>query len=50
MKAKRKRNDSAFKAVMTLEGLKVEWTIQLIAEEYEVYPVQVTEWNERIAQ
>jgi len=50
MKAKRKRYDSEFKARVALEALKGERTIQEIAKEYEVHPVQVSEWKKRMAQ
>ena len=50
MKAKRKRYDSDFKARVALEALKGERTIQQIAKEYEVHPVQVSEWKKRMAQ
>jgi transposase len=50
MKAKRKRYDSEFKARVALEALKAERTIQEIAKEYEVHPVQVSEWKKRMAQ
>ncbi len=50
MKAKRKRYDSEFKARVALEALKGERTIQQIAKEYEVHPVQVSEWKKRMAQ
>ena len=50
MKAKRKRYDSEFKARVALEALKGKRTIQQIAKEYEVHPVQVSEWKKRMAQ
>ena len=48
MKAKRKRYDSEFKARVALEALKGERTIQEIAKEYEVHPVQVSELKKRM--
>ena len=36
------RNDSEFKAPVALEALKSIKTIQQIAKEYEVHPVQVS--------
>jgi len=45
MKAKRRRHDAAFKARVALEALKGIKTIQQIAKEYEVHPVQVSEWK-----
>jgi transposase-like protein len=45
MKAKRKRHDPEFKARVALEALKGIKTIQQIGKEYEVHPVQVSEWK-----
>ena len=45
MKAKRRRHDAAFKARVALEALKGVKTIQAIAKEFEVHPVQVSEWK-----
>lgn len=45
MKAKRRRHDPTFKARVALEALKGLKTIQQIAKEYEVHPVQVSEWK-----
>ena len=45
MKSKRKRHDAAFKARVALEALKGERTIQAIAKEYELHPVQVSDWK-----
>jgi transposase len=47
MKAKRRRHDAAFKARVALEALKGIKTIQQIAKEYEIHPVQVSEWKKR---
>ena len=49
MKAKRKRYDLEFKARVTLEALMGVRTIQEIAREYEVHPVQLCEWKKRMA-
>jgi transposase len=49
MKAKRRRHDPAFKARVALEALKGEKTAQQIAKEYDVHPVQVSEWKTRLA-
>ena len=45
MKAKRKRYEPEFKARVALEALKGLKTIQQIAKEYKVHPVQVSEWK-----
>ena len=45
MKAKRKRHDATFKSRVALEALRGQKTVQQIAAEYEVYPVQVSEWK-----
>ncbi len=45
MKAKRRRHSSEFKARVALEAVKGAKTIQEIAKEYEVHPVQVSEWK-----
>ena len=50
MKAKRKRHEPAFKARVALEALKGEKTAQIIAKEFEVHPVQVSEWKTRLAE
>jgi transposase/putative transposase len=43
MKAKRRRHDPEFKARVALEALKGIKTIQQIAKDYEVHPVQVSD-------
>lgn len=48
MKAKRRRHDSQFKAKVALEALKGVKTIQQIAKDYEVHPVQVSDWKKAI--
>ena len=45
MKTKRKRHDPQFKARVALEALKGLKTIQQIAKEYKIHPVQVSEWK-----
>jgi transposase/putative transposase len=50
MKGKRRRHDPEFKARVALEALKGVKTIQEIAKEYEVHPVQVSEWKKVMAQ
>ena len=45
MKAKRRRHDPEFKARVALEAIKGIKTIQEIGKEFEVHPVQVSEWK-----
>jgi transposase-like protein len=45
MKATRRRHDATFKARVALEALKGIQTIQQIATEYDVHPVQVSDWK-----
>ena len=49
-KIKRKRYSGAFKAKVGLEALIGIKTIGQIAREYEVHPVQVTQWKSLIRQ
>ena len=44
-KAKRKRYTGAFKAKVGLEALMGSKTVGQIAREYQVHPVQVTQWK-----
>jgi transposase-like protein len=48
MKAKRRRHDAAFKARVALEALKGIKTIQQIAKDFDVHPVQVSEWKKTL--
>ena len=48
MKAKRKRHDPEFKARVALGAIKGIKTIQVIAKEYEIHPVQVSEWKKKM--
>ena len=48
MKAKRRRHDPEFKARVALEALKGIKTIQQIAKEHDVHPVQVSDWKKMI--
>ncbi len=50
MKGKRRRHDPEFKARVALEALKGVRTIQEIAKEFDVHPVQVSEWKKMMAQ
>ncbi len=43
MKAKRRRHDPEFKARVALEALKGIKTIQQIAKDFDIHPVQVSE-------
>lgn len=48
MNAKRKRHDATFKSRVALEAMKGIKTIQEIAKEYEVHPVQVSDWKKTL--
>ena len=48
MKAKRKRHDAGFKSRVALEALKGEKTIQQIAKDFDLHPVQVSEWKKKL--
>lgn len=50
MKAKRRRHEPEFKARVALEALKGIKTIQQIAKDYDVHPVQVSEWKKAMAE
>ena len=50
MKAKRKRHDAGFKARVALEALKGEKTIQQIAKDFDLHPVQVSEWKKKLVE
>lgn len=49
MKAKRRRHDPEFKARVALEALKGIKPIHQIAKDYDVHPVQVSEWKKTLA-
>ncbi len=49
MKKKRRRHDPEFKARVALEALKGARTIQELAGEYDIHPVQVSEWKKQMA-
>lgn len=49
MKAKRRRHDPEFKARVALEALKGIKPIQQIAKDFEVHPVQVSDWKKIMA-
>lgn len=48
MKGKRRRHEPEFKARVALEALKNARTIQEIAKEFEIHPVQVSEWKKQM--
>lgn len=48
MKAKRRRHEPEFKARVAIEALKNLRTIQEIAKEFEIHPVQVSEWKKQM--
>jgi transposase/putative transposase len=50
MKGKRRRHDPEFKARVALEAIKGIKTIQEIAKEYDIHPVQVSDWKKTMAQ
>lgn len=50
MKAKRRRHDPQFKARVALEALKGIKTIQQIAKDFDIHPVQVSEWKKAMAE
>ena len=50
MKAKRRRHDPEFKARVALEALKGVKTIQQIAKDFQVHPVQVSEWKKTMTE
>ena len=49
MKCKRRRHDPEFKARVALEALKGIKTIQQIAKEFDIHPVQVSDWKKTMA-
>ncbi len=50
MKGTRRRNDPEFKARVAIEALKGAKTIQQIAKEFDIHPVQVSEWKKTMAE
>jgi transposase-like protein len=45
MKAKRRRHEPEFKARVALEALKGIQSIQQIAKDFDIHPVQVSDWK-----
>ena len=50
MKAKRRRHEPEFKARVALEALKGIKTIQQIAKDFDVHPVQVSDWKKTMTE
>lgn len=50
MKAKRRRHEPEFKARVALEALKGIKTIQQIAKDFDIHPVQVSEWKKTMTE
>jgi transposase/putative transposase len=50
MKAKRRRHDPQFKARVALEALKGLKTVQQIARDFDVHPMQVSAWKKQLAE
>lgn len=50
MKAKRRRHEPEFKARVALEALKGIKTIQQIAKDFDIHPVQVSDWKKAMAE
>lgn len=48
MKGKRRRHEPEFKARVALEAIKEIRTIQEIAKEYNIHPVQVSDWKKQM--
>ena len=48
MKAKRRTHDATFKAKVAMEALKGVRTIQQIAQEFSIHPVQVSDWKKTL--
>ena len=48
MKSKRRRHDPEFKARVALEAIKGVKTIQEIGGDFEIHPVQVSEWKKKM--
>lgn len=48
MKRQRRKHSGAFKAKVALEALKGARTVNEIAAEYELHPVQVSQWKKEL--
>lgn len=48
MKRNRREFSSAFKAEVALEAIKGIKTVSEIAQQYELHPVQVTQWKKEL--
>ena len=49
IKGIRRRHDPEFKARVALEAIKGIKTIQEIAKDFDIHPVQVSEWKKTMA-
>jgi len=50
MKAKRRRHEPKFKARVAIEALKGIKTIQQIAKDFDIHPVQVSDWKKAMTE
>jgi transposase-like protein len=50
MKAKRRRHEPEFKARVAIEALKGIKTIQQIAKDFDIHPVQVSDWKKAMTE
>jgi transposase len=50
MKAKQRRHEPEFKAHVALEGLRGIKTIQQIPKDFDVHPVQVSDWKKALTE
>ena len=48
MADKRKKHSAEFKAQVALEAIKGAKTLQQLAEEFELHPVQISTWKKRL--
>ena len=44
----RKRHSAAFKAKVALEAAKQQKTVGALAKEYQVHPVQISQWKKQL--
>ena len=44
----RKRHSAAFKAKVALEAAKQQKTVSALAKEYQVHPVQISQWKKQL--
>ena len=48
MSGKRRQHSAEFKAKVALEACKEQKTINQLASEYEVHPVQISQWKKQL--